>query len=568
MLSELTIKNFAIIDDIQIQFQDSLTVLTGETGAGKSIIIEAVNLILGSRASHDLIRTGHESAELEAFFDIKPDSDQARLMTEQGIDHEEGLMIRRVISSKGKHKVYINSRQSSMQLLKDLTENLAGISSQHAHQGLLKEKNHLDILDRFSDTLLLRKDVGNIFNELNSLIKKLLELTADEDKSIQESEFLKFQIDEIEQANIQENEDIELTETKNRLKNASEIFETFDFSVNELYTRDGSIIERLSDIKTRIEKYKDADPELSEKVETIGNLLFDLEDMATDFRTYLSKINLDGSSLETIENRLDLIQKLKRKYGGSLESIFSQYNEMKDQFSKIGNVKERIAKTKERIEVLQGQYVKKATILSDTRKKKAKELALLIENELNELEMNQAKFVVNIDKTMGDPEHDIVIVNGIKAFSTGFDNISFYISPNPGEKPKPLTKIVSGGELSRIVLALKIILSRTESLETLIFDEVDAGIGGATSEKVGIKLADLAKNNQVICITHLAQIAKYGKNHYKIRKSISNGKTSTSIIPLINKDKKADELARMIGGSEITKATLDHAREMLNIIEK
>ncbi len=568
MLSELTIKNFAIIDDIQIQFQDGLTVLTGETGAGKSIIIEAVNLILGSRASHDLIRTGHDNAELEAFFDVKPDSDQARLMSEQGIDPEEGLMIRRIISSKGNHKVYVNSRQSSMQLLKDLTENLAGISSQHAHQGLLKEKNHLDILDRFADTFTLRKDVGNIFNELVVLIKELKELITDQDKSVQESEFLKFQIDEIEQANIQKNEDLELTKTKDRLKNASQIFEAFDFSVNELYTREGSIIERLSDIKARIEKYKDTDTELLKKTETIGSLLFELEDMATDFRTYLSKINLDDGSLETTENRLDLIQKLKRKYGGSLESIFSQYNEMQEQYLKIGNVKERIAKTKEKIKILQDQYAKKAALLSDRRKRKAKELSLLVENELNELEMNQAKCTINIDKTEGNPNQDIVIVNGVKASSTGFDNISFYISPNPGEKPKPLTKIVSGGELSRIVLALKIILSRTESLETLIFDEVDAGIGGATSEKVGIKLGDLAKNNQVICITHLAQIAKYGKSHFKILKSVSNKKTSTSIIPLKTNDDKTNELARMIGGSEITKATLDHAREMLNIIEK
>ncbi|MCK5099996.1 MAG: AAA family ATPase, partial [Desulfobacteraceae bacterium] len=214
MLSELAIKNFAIIDDIRIQFKDGLTVLTGETGAGKSIIIEAVNLILGSRASHDLIRTGHESAELEAYFDVDPESDQAKLMDEQGVDHEEGLMIRRIISSTGRHKVFINSRQSSMQLLKDLTENLAGISSQHAHQGLLKEKNHLDILDRFAGTFPLRKKASTIYNELVALSKELKVLKADEDKSLEESEFLSFQLNEIKEAKIQENEDIELENEK------------------------------------------------------------------------------------------------------------------------------------------------------------------------------------------------------------------------------------------------------------------------------------------------------------------------------------------------------------------
>ena len=459
MLSELAIKNFAIIDDIRIQFKNGLTVLTGETGAGKSIIIEAVNLILGSRASHDLIRTGHKSAEVEAFFDVDPESAQAQLMDEQGIDLEEGLMIRRIVSSSGRHKVFINSRQSSMQLLKDLTENLAGISSQHAHQGLLQEKNHLDILDRFATTIVLRKDVNNIYHELILLIKELKELETDEDKAEQESEFLKFQINEIKEAGIKENEDLDLEKEKKGLRNASQIFEALNSGANELYSREGSIIERLSTIKTQIEKYKDVDPELLKKTQIIGSLLFDLEDMATDFRTYSSKINLDKSALEKVENRLDLIQKLKRKYGGSLESIFSQFNEMQDRFSKIGDVKKRISQTEERIEIVQTQYADKATILSGKRKRAAKQLSALVEKELNELEMKKAQFVINLEQVEGDAQKDSLIIKGAKAFPTGLDSVSFFISPNPGEKPKPLTRIVSGGELSRIVLALKIILS-------------------------------------------------------------------------------------------------------------
>jgi len=565
MLSELAIKNFAIIDDIRIQFKEGLTVLTGETGAGKSIIIEAVNLILGSRASNDLIRTGHENAELEAFFEIDPESDQAILMNEQGMEPSEGLMIRRIISSTGRHKVFINSRQSSMQLLKDLTENLAGISSQHAHQGLLKEKNHLDILDRFASTFALRKEVGIIYHELVDLISALFELKTDEGKFIQESEFLQFQIDEINQANIQDNEDAELETEKTRLKNAEQIFEAVNFAARELYTSEGSIIERLSGIKSQIERYKEVDTILEQKAQNIESLLFDLEDMATEFRTYSSNINMDSGELEKIENRLDLIQKLKRKYGGTLESIFIQHKQMEEQFSKIGNVTERIEQTEAKIDILKALYAKKATLLSTKRNEKAKELSSLVINELKELEMNQAQFVINLEKIDQVSSREVLTINGVKAFSTGLDNVSFYISPNPGEKPKPLIKIASGGELSRIVLALKIILSRTESLETLVFDEVDAGIGGATSEKVGIKLADLAKSNQIISITHLAQIAKYAANHFKISKSVVNDKTSTSIAPLINQDDRTKELARMIGGSKITPATLDHAREMLNL---
>ncbi len=567
MLIELAIKNFAIIDDIRIEFQNKLAVLTGETGAGKSIIIEAVNLILGSRASLDLIRTGCENAELEAFFDIDTESAQAKLMQSQGFDASEGLMIRRVISSSGRHKLFINSRQSSMQLLKELTENLAGISSQHAHQGLLQEKNHLDILDRFSGTFGLRKEVSTIYNELILLIKELEELKNHEDKTLQESQFLEFQIDEIEKANIQENEDIELEKEIHYLKNATEIFEALNFGTDELYSTEGSIIERLSLIKAQIEKYKDADSLLEKKVKIIDNILFELEDMATDFRTHSSTISLDPKELEKLENRIDLIQKLKRKYGGSLETLFLQFNEMQDKFSKIGNVKERIKLTDEKIKILKTQYAQKANTLSKKRNISAKIFSSLVENELNDLEMQQAQFVVMLDKKEGDP-NDLFIINNTKAYPTGIERVSFFISPNPGEKPKPLTKIVSGGELSRIVLALKIILSKTESLETLIFDEVDAGIGGATSEKVGIKLRNLAQNSQVICITHLAQIAKYGTTHFKIIKSISNKKTSTSIVPLVNKEDKAKELARMIGGSKITQATIDHANEMLNMVEK
>ncbi len=568
MLSELTIKNFAIIDDVRIKFNNGLTVLTGETGAGKSIIIEAVNLILGSRASHELIRTGHESAELEAFFEISPGSPQAKIMADQGIDYKEGLIIRRIISSKGKHKVYINSRQSSMQLLKELCENLAGISSQHAHQGLLKEKNHLDVLDEFCNLSVLRKETEDIFNDLIVLIKKLEKLRASKAKSTEERDFLKFQINEIEQLNIGKNEDADLEREQKRLKNASQICEIFNFSINELYAGEGSVTERLSAVKSGMEKYKDVEPVLKEKALVIENMIFELKEMAEDFRVSLSKIDPDTTALEKVENRLDQLQKLKRKYGGSLDSLFAQYKLMQDQFSKTCDVKGQIVKLEKQVKNLKTRYGKNAAMLSEKRKKGAKHLASLVETELHDLEMNQARFIINIDNAKGDPGRDLFTMDGAKAFPTGIDNVSFYISPNPGEKAKPLAKIVSGGELSRIVLALKIILSRTDFLETLIFDEVDAGIGGATSEKVGIKLAGLGKNNQVICITHLAQIARYGKNHYKIAKSVSRNKTLTTIIPLMHKDEKADELARMIGGSKITRATLDHAREMVKFTEK
>ncbi|MEA1967336.1 MAG: DNA repair protein RecN [Thermodesulfobacteriota bacterium] len=583
MLEELSIKKFAIINDIRISFSRGLSVLTGETGAGKSIIVEAVNLLLGSRASADLVRTGEESAELEALFEIDLNSSAASLMEEQGLDPLEGLMIRRIISASGKHRVFINSRQSTMQFLKLVTENLAGISSQHAHQGLLKEENHLDILDRFAGTYPLRNQVKEIFNELVPLKKKLLDLKAGVDKTNEENLFLIFQIKEIEDARILPNEDKELESEKNRLKNGAEIFEAVNRACEEIYSKENSIIEKLGIIKADFEKYETIDPLLVKNGEKISQTLFELEDLAEELRSYAAAIELDPQALEGTEARLDLIQKLKRKYGPTLEDLFFKHEELKKKLASTENIEQKIEELEQRSELLLRDLSEKSLSLSKKRKKAGKELGSLVENELKELEMAQTRFTVSIvcEKAdaekgyfcknevenpgagKGDIKGDITTSDGIKIRKTGIDRVAFLMAPNPGETPKALSRIASGGELSRVVLALKAVLSETESLGTLVFDEVDAGIGGKTSEKVGRKLKKLSSKYQVICITHLAQIAKYGTSHFEISKSVLNERTSTSITPLTDQDKRVKEIARMIAGEEITPATLAHASEML-----
>ncbi len=563
MLSELSIKKFAIIDDIRISFKPGLSILTGETGAGKSIIIEAVNLLLGSRASAELVRTGEQIAELEAFFDIEPDSHAARILAEQGMDGSEGLIIRRVIASTGKSQVFINSRQSTLELLKQVTWNLAGISSQHAHQGLLREESHLDLLDEFAGTWQLRKEVTRLYRAIQPLAEKISALSLQREEKIREQDLLQFQVDEIANAAILPDEDETLELQQDRLQNASQIFDAVNLAIHEIYDRERSLVERLSQLKAGIEKFSREDPALSAVSNRLESTVCELQDLVAGLRTHAAAIDLDPESLERLNQRLDLIARLKRKYGGSLAALFARYAAMQADLEGTLGLAAHIQALEQEKRALEQQIQEKAGALSLTRQKAGIALADLARKELEALEMGKARFEVLIQAQPTDNAGDICTEKGNKIFSTGLDRVSFLLSPNPGEAPRPLSKIASGGELSRMVLALKAVLSSTQSLETLIFDEVDAGIGGATSEKVGLKLQALGKQHQVICITHLAQIAKYGESQFRILKQVIHGRTCTAILPLETRKERIEEIARMIGGQEITPATLAHAEELL-----
>ena len=562
MLSELAVKKFAIIEDIRISFQSGLSMLTGETGAGKSIIIQAVNLLLGARASSDLVRTGEEFAELEACFDVEPGSHTARAMEDQGLDPEEGLMIRRVVSRSGKSRVYINSRQSTLDYLRQVTRNLAGVVSQHAQQGLLNEDYHLDILDEFAGTGELREKVTQIYHTLNPLKSKIKRLKDDRERRLKERELILFQVDEIASAAIQPDEDLSLERKREQLKNAAQIFETVNGAVHEIYDRDGSLVETLSTMEFNIEKFSQTDEELAQVGDRLKSILFDLQDVAELLRNHADSVDLDPHSLEEVDERLDLISRLKRKYGGSLESLFEEYEGLQNALDATENMDQDIADLETQQVELEMDIRRKAKALSLRRRNAGIQLGEMAKNELGALEMGKARFEVAVAPVaaVGD---ELADGDGNRIWETGMDRVCFMLSPNPGEAAKPLAKIASGGELSRIVLALKAVLSGNQSLETLIFDEVDAGIGGATSEKVGLKLKELGARHQVICITHLAQIAKYGQYQYRISKQVVNDRTATSILPLASMDERVDEIARMIGGSKITDTTRSHAREML-----
>jgi len=563
MLKQLSIKNFTIIENLHICFSDGLTILSGETGAGKSIIINAVNLLLGSRASAKLIRTGAETAELEALFKITPESRVFKILEEQGGKPSEELLIRRIISRGDRHRIYINGHFATIQMLSRLTENMTSISGQHAHQGLLKEDFQLMVIDQFGSLISVRSKNSRLFHEIIPLIQKLRKLNNIRDRQAEHINLLEFQKKEIIDASIKPGEDASLEQERIRLKNGEELYKAVYSSIEELYSANGAIVERLVEVKKNLERASEIDPELSSKAKDLNKASFRIEDIAEELRTYLKIIPLDDKRLEEVESRLDILTRLKRKYGGTLESVISHLETIDQELSGIENISGQINDIETKLSELHRELSMLSLDISSKRSQTAKLLAKKVEKELVSLRMSGTKFKISLQTIPASDNSDPhLVVKGNTINETGIDQARFLIAPNVGEDLKPMASIASGGELSRIVLALKAILAEKGSVETLVFDEVDAGIGGSVAEAVGKKLSKLARYHQIICITHLPQIAKFGDNHFRITKNVSQGRTITSINPLNEKD-RIKEIARMLGGMEITKTTLEYAREML-----
>ncbi len=563
MLKELSIRNFAIIDDLQIGFSDGLTILSGETGAGKSIILNAVNLLLGTRASAELVRTGAKTAELEALFHISPRSSVAKIMSDLGYDPADGLLIRRIIARSDSNRVYINGRLATIQLLNTITENLASISGQHAHQGLLKEEQHLLILDQFGGLMSLRQNVYDHYHQIIPLLEELDKLNTIRDRQAEHVELLQFQKKEISDAGVVPGEDTALEQERLRLKNAETLYRIVHGSIEELYGTSGSVIERLSEVKKNLERAGQIDSQLNTGAKSLAESAYHIEDLIEELRSYLKLVQIDEQRLEAVEERLDELNKLKRKYGDALEGVLSQLATIEQGLLNVENISEKITEVKKLIAGLHDRCQELARKLSRKRRKAAGVFAQKIIEALASLKMVQTIFKVDLNTIPWNEKTDRYLqIDNHTLTETGIDRAVFMIAPNLGEDLKPLTTIASGGELSRVILALKAILAATDSVETVIFDEVDAGIGGGTAEVVGRKLSELAKHHQIICITHLPQIAKFGEHHFSISKHVIEGRTHTAIQPLSEEDRPM-EIARMLGGEDITATTLEHARELL-----
>jgi DNA repair protein RecN (Recombination protein N) len=563
MLHELYIKNFAIIDDLRIRFSAGLTILSGETGAGKSIIINAINLLMGNRASSKLIRTGEDIAEIEGLFAIHSASGIAALLKANDFDSSEELIIRRIISRKERHRIYINGRLATIQLLKTITQNMVAIASQHAHQGLLQEEQQLEILDQYAGLHPLRQSLADLYHRLIPMIRHLKKLEVQKTQQIERKELLEYQKKELLEAAPQPGEDDKLEKRRSLLKNAETFHKLISQCITTLYSSDGAIMERLKETQKDLAKAAELDDSLALAKTQVAETIYQLEDVILELQSYANNAMMDPKELETIEDRLYALHRLKKKYGGSLSEVITYLDTIDKEIGVVEKIDSTIAETASQIDTLQTQLGELAISLSLKRKQAAKTLRMKVIEELAQLQMPNTEFQVHFQSeaaaVASSPGH---IYRDMNIHDSGIDSLSFLIAPNVGEPPKPLKSIASGGELSRVVLALKIILAETDAVETVIFDEVDAGIGGGVAEIIGQKLSTLAAYHQVICITHLPQIAKFGRHHFKINKKVANGRTLTTISPL-NKQLRLKEIARMLGGVNITQATLDHARDLL-----
>ncbi|MFO7714338.1 DNA repair protein RecN [Desulfosarcina sp.] len=563
MLKELLIKNFAIIDDLNIRFEAGLTILSGETGAGKSIIINAVNLLLGSRASAKMIRDGYDVAELSAWFDVPETSTAAKLMTENGYDPKEGLLVRRVITGNDRHRIYINDRMATIQMLASITADLASISGQHAHQGLLREETHLAILDRFGGLLPMVSRVACLYGKVAPLSQALQTLKEKKNNQRREMDLLCFQAAEIDDAHILTDEDKSLEKERLRLKHAESLQRSVFSAIDALQGADGAILEQLGEMRKNLEKAAALDEGLNTGVQRLSDHLFGLEDVAEMLRTYLGSLDTEAGRLESVDARLDQINRLKRKYGGSLDALFQKRAAIQAELAAIGSLDDDIQHTEAQLQDNYNQLADLSRHLSEKRERVATDFAACVEKELESLKMAGTRFQLSLSaQTCNKQVSPWLCVDGSLLSDTGLDQAAFMIAPNVGESLKPLASIASGGELSRVVLALKAMLAATDAVGTVIFDEVDAGIGGAVADGVGKKLAALSKKHQLICITHLPQIARFGDHHYQIEKQVKGGRTTTTIRPM-DQEERIKELARMLGGETITQTALEHARSLM-----
>jgi DNA repair protein RecN (Recombination protein N) len=500
---------------------------------------------------------------LEALFQIPATGRVADVMADLGYDAREGLLVRRIISSSDRHRIYINDRLATMGALTAITAHLASISGQHAHQGLLKEEEHLFVLDQYGGLLPLRQQYQKGHRQLVPLIRKAQELLRQQARQGEQMALLQFQQQEIEAAQVVLGEDGQLEQERLRLKNGETLFQTATQCVDELYSQDGAVVERLGQLGQALSKAGQIDPQLKQRGEELATLTYGVEDLVENLRGYLGRIDLDPHQLDAVDERLHLLNKLKRKYGGSLEAVLAHAGDIADQLGRLENIDAAIRQVQGELADLHTHLGGMARELSEKRHHVAGKLARHVEHELGSLKMGDTRFAVDLQPVSADPgTSPDLSYEGHCLTETGTDRAAFMMAPNVGEAIKPLAGIASGGELSRVVLALKAILAQSDSVETVVFDEVDAGIGGAVAEVVGQKLAALALHHQIICITHLPQIACYGQRHLYISKAVTDGRTSTTIRPLAPPE-RVEEIARMLGGQKITVATLTHAQEML-----
>lgn len=553
MLQELSIKDFAIIDEIQISFQPKMTVLTGETGAGKSIIIDALGLLAGGRGSTEFIRKGEKKAVIQGLFTLPREANTYNILEEYGIDSEDGqIILQRDLYRGGRNICRINGMMVNLATLRKVGETLIDIHGQNEHQELMKPENHIDLLDEYDKkTSQLRNQYQVVYQNYRKLKLSMKKKEADEKAWVQRLDMLNFQVKEIEEAGLKINEEDELVEEKNKLDNFQAIHDALELSYQILSGEKIDVVGNLGNAMNELSDVSDLSENLQEINTKISDAFYSLEDAARDISDELDSMEWNGERLNEIEERLELIHQLKRKYGDTIEDILHYHSRIEKELREMENAEQNSEKQERQLSEALEKVKELAIKLSKQRKKSAKKLEKMIHEQLSALYMDKAVF-------------EVKCLNNSKLYSKGIDKVEFYIQTNPGEEMGPLAKIASGGELSRIMLALKTIFSQKMGVTSIIFDEVDTGVSGRVAQAIAEKISQISNNSQVLCITHLPQVAAIADNHYYISKSVNDGRTETSLKELDEKQ-KIREIARMLSGSEITELTLKHAEELIKM---
>lgn len=559
MLESLTIRNYAIIDEMTAEFNGGLNVITGETGAGKSIVVDALELVLGARASLEMIRSGETSLEVSGVFT----ADESVL---EGIvdidDSPDTLILRRDVRLDGKNRCYVNDRPVTLRALKDIGDRLVDFHGQHDHQSLLVVAEHAGYLDGYGGLATLAGEVGRLFAQRQDLIGRIGRLRRKIESARRDRELYAYQLEEIESANVSPGEDDELEASIRRLSNASDLKSLGMRIFEELSESDGSVTQRLGRLTADLERMADVDESLRPSIENMNNLVAGTEDAALFFRGYADSVDDDPSLLSELDDRLALIERLKKKYGPSLEDVLAYRDKIRKELDSAEESDSEIADLESRLSDIGDVLLEKASELSAKRKETGPLLSKEAEKHLSELGMDGSSLVIDI----GPCEGGVALETGSETLmvsETGFDRVEFLISANPGEPPRPLVKVASGGEISRIMLALKLALTDVSGVPSMVFDEIDVGVSGRVAESIGRKLLKLTEKRQAIVITHLPQIAVMGNRHFSARKRIEGERTLAGLV-LLDEDMRQRELASLLSGESLSDTALAHARKLMD----
>ncbi|MCI8403466.1 MAG: DNA repair protein RecN [Clostridia bacterium] len=551
MLNSLSIKNVAVIDNLTVDFHNGVSVLTGETGAGKSIIIDSINMILGDRANKELVRYGTDKAVVQAVFDVtKP---VCRLLEENDIDTDDGqIIITRQVTCEGKSSARINGMAVTLNILREIADELINIHGQHDNQALLTPSKHIAFLDAYAGDGEYIADYREILKRKREIEKKLASLEMDEQEKMQKIDLLEYQVNEIKKASLVKGEDDDLKEQREIYANAEQITNSVNKAYQNIYGGDDiqSAYDGISIAVDALSGISDLNPQLRSMYDSLSAVMYSLEDTAHEIKDFGDTVEFDEQTLNDIEERLDMISRLKRKYGGSIESILDYLAKSQRKLDDIRLSDEKTEELQAELKEVTELLRKKGDILSKLRKESAYTLENGIEQALHELNMEKASFSVEIE-------------NDGSFYENGMDRVEFLISANPGEPLKPLVKIASGGELSRVMLAIKSILANSDAVDTLIFDEIDTGVSGRAAMSIAKKLSAIGRSKQVICITHLPQLTAAADNHYLIQKD-TDGEMAATTLKELDDDGRELELARIIDGGEVTELAMKHAKEMLS----